>query len=106
MKDIIKALKSQTNLSDELTIKFESSPEEAAIIGTKQAYINAAIKLLEIANSSQECQLDTDIIESSEVRYTNSIKQVFSEHGMVWPIVAYVTSSNNETSEVSKYFES
>jgi len=86
MKKIINELRSISCSSDELSINFESSPDAAVLIGTKQAYINVALKLLEVANQSERSTIETDIIDGMSIKYSNDVKNAFNELGGAWPV--------------------
>jgi hypothetical protein len=105
MESIIKELERLSN-GDELFMQYQITPGEATIVGTKKAYINAALKLLKIADALPEEALFEDEIETITVKCTNSIKHVFNETGDVWPIASYLVKNNNQARLLAKYLGS
>lgn len=105
MKKIIDELRTICDSEDELSIEFEGSPDEAVVIGTRQAYVNAAIKLLEIASLSTEAECEADHIQNKDALVSNHIKFAFNEFGATWPVAAYLEENCKEANELISSFK-
>ena len=105
MKEIINKLKSDCKSDDELSIEFETSPDEAVVIGTRQAYINAAIRLLEIAGQTPASECEQDEIQGVQTVCSNHIKHAFNEFGKVWPVAAYVAKDSDRVNKLISIFK-
>lgn len=106
MNEIIDNLKALFDSDHDLSIEFDSSPDEAVVIGTKQAYINAAIKLLEIAEQSLVADCEKEVITGVHAVASNHVKYVFNEFGDVWPIAAYVAKDIEHAKKLISIFKS
>ncbi|MBB5032669.1 hypothetical protein [Prosthecobacter vanneervenii] len=76
---------------DELRLEAESSYSESVLIGSREAYLHAALMFLQIA-----C--------SGSVPEAFDTKTIFNEESAVWPVAGYVTETDDEAQTLASSF--
>lgn len=80
--------------------------DESMLIGTTDSFLRLARTLIEIArvatNESEwaTADLDRDTLCGQTVVTTNTIKQAFNELAPIWPVAAYIATSNVDVTRI------